>query len=388
MKSTPSRRTTRASSRRPQLKKASRRPSTVSTANQQKAAAWKLVVGWLIVVSFSCVLALFVWSVSARPVKHESGWVVFHASSDRDELLRDLYHQRLIDEPRLFALFLRCLVPWTEVRPGAHVLAYGLSARELVQRLGQSPARPIERVTLIEGFTRWDVAERLHQAGIAAREPFLAAVSDPQLLAELQINAASAEGYLFPATYPFALDTDPAELVRRLVKETRKRVERIKARAPQRLDEFSELELLILASIVEKETGRADERPRIAQVFLNRLARPEEETLGRLQSDPTAGYGCRLDPQSAPSCQNFTGKISPQMLGDSKNLYNTYRHAGLPPGPIGNPGSAAIEAVLFPAGGDELFFVADGDGGHRFSASFEDHRRAVEALRLKRKSAP
>jgi UPF0755 protein len=98
-----------------------------------------------------------------------------------------------------------------------------------------------------------------------------------------------------------------------------------------------------------------------------------------LQSDPTAGYGCLIGAGNATSCAGYAGKITPEMLRDTQNPYNTYRHPGLPPGPIGNPGEGAIEAVLAPTQSDYLYFVADGRGRHRFSRSFEEHRRAIQA---------
>ena len=346
------------------------------------------ILGGLCVLVSIGAFGLFLWSVLSHPGKPRDGWVVFEAADDPDRVLRDLYHESLIDSPVLMGLYLRFLLPFSSVRPGPHLLQEGLSPRELAQRLCESPDRGRQKVTLVEGFNRWQIAERLHQQGITSREAFLRAVENPKLLAELQIPGDSAEGYLFPATYPFSLDTDPEELIRALVRETRKRIARVKKQGQAEgkgppLD-LSERELLIFASVVEKETAVAEERARVARVFFNRLAHPEAETLGRLQSDPTAAYGCLLHPEGAPSCTRFEGRVTPSMLSDAQNPYNTYRHAGLPPGPIGNPGSASIEAVLFPAVGDEFFFVADGAGGHRFSETYDQHRAAVEQLRKKR----
>jgi len=366
-----------------------KRRTKVHRATKGGNFALRRALGSLGVTLVGALLALFFWSVSARPVRKSEAWFAIEVAGDVSAVLRDLYHQGLIDSPELMQLYLRVLVPWTDIRPGSHLLKQGLTARELVQRLSANPSRPIQKLTIVEGWNRWEIADRLHDSGVVAREPFLAAMRDASFLSELGIAGDSAEGYLFPATYPFQPDTAPKDLIRRLVKQTRKRLQRVTqkhgpAATPQGL---SERELLILASIVEKETARAAERPRIARVFLNRLAHPEAETLGRLQSDPTALYGCHLEPEAAASCQGESTRVTPRMLGDSANRYNTYRHAGLPPGPIGNPGSAAIEAVLFPAGGDEYFFVADGQGGHQFSVTFEEHREAVRKLREKRSTS-
>ena len=135
--------------------------------------------------------------------------------------------------------------------------------------------------------------------------------------------------------------------------------------------------MITLASIVEAEAAVAAELPVIAGVFLNRLRDPEFRPK-RLQADPTVSYGCRLQP-SLPSCAGFDGRrITRAMLAGADNPYNTYRHEGLPPGPVGNPGLAAVEAVLAPAEHDYLYFVARGGGRHAFSATLEEHNRAVE----------
>jgi UPF0755 protein len=141
---------------------------------------------------------------------------------------------------------------------------------------------------------------------------------------------------------------------------------------------WTEHELLTLASIVEREAAVPEEQRLIARVFLNRLDDPTFRPARMLQSDPTASYGCQVAASAAPSCAGFSGKVTPEMLRDPQNPYNTYRHPGLPPGPIGNPGESALDAVLAPAAADYLYFVADGHGRHRFSRSFEEHRRAIE----------
>jgi UPF0755 protein len=141
-------------------------------------------------------------------------------------------------------------------------------------------------------------------------------------------------------------------------------------------------EVLTLASVVERETAAGAERAKIARVFLNRLLAPGGETGGRLESDPTAAYACRGGVEPPPeSCAGFEGVPTPALLRDPSNPYNTYRRAGLPPGPIGSPGEAALRAVLAPARGDWLYFVAGAGRRHVFSVTFAEHRVAVRALR-------
>ncbi len=272
------------------------------------------------------------------------------------------------------------------IAPGEHLVDDTMSPRDLLRTFERAPNRPGRSVVLPEGLHHRQVAERLEQRGICSARAFVAAVRDPALLAELGIEGDTAEGYLFPATYELLANTPAEQVVRRLVGEARVRLERLRQRHPdgyaRRARELGggDRSILTLASIVEKEARVADERARIARVYLNRLTDPTFVPRGRLQADPTAGYGCLARPELA-SCAGYDGKITPELLRDPANPYNTYRHAGLPPSPIANPGEPSIEAVLAPADGDELFFYATGDGRHRFSRSFAEHRDAIESGR-------
>jgi UPF0755 protein len=293
----------------------------------------------------------------------------------------------LVRSPWLMAAYLSIVGESVELRPGPHLLADGLSPRELVQRLARLPTRPKVHVPIPEGFTHHRIAERLEAQGVCTAESFRSAVHDRALLDRLSVSAPSAEGYLFPATYDFPVDSDPTTLVTAFVRETRKRLARLSqkhAGALERLAQslgFGELEVLIMASIVEKETGHPDERPTIASVFLNRLTDVAFLPRRMLQSDPTAAYGCLLHSASIPSCAGYAGRVTPEMLRDAQNPYNTYKNAGLPPGPIANPGEASIAAVLAPARTDYLYFVAKGGGRHAFSRTFSEHGEAIRRRR-------
>jgi UPF0755 protein len=167
-----------------------------------------------------------------------------------------------------------------------------------------------------------------------------------------------------------------------MLEETQQRIEKLNEEHEHGFDRlkkergWGELELLTLASIIEKETPHDDERPIIASVFFNRLDDPEFHPRRMLQSDPTALYGCLLAASQIPSCAGNTGKVNPTMLRDPQNPYNTYKHPGLPPGPIGNPGEASIAAVMAPAHTQFLFFVAK-NGRHVFSRSLTEHEAAI-----------
>ncbi|HSC87749.1 MAG TPA: endolytic transglycosylase MltG [Polyangiaceae bacterium] len=241
-----------------------------------------------------------------------------------------------------------------------------------------------EVVVVPEGFHLHQLAARLEAQGVCSRADFLAQAHEPALLTELRIEGPSVEGYIHPATYVFERDAVPRRVLGKLLEKRRVWLDAHAAeRAAFTERPLTELQWLTLASLVERETARADERPRVARVFLNRLADVEGPTRGRLQSDPTAAYGCWEKGEELESCRGFRGLVSAEMLRDAKNPYNTYRFAGLPPGPIASPSEASLLAVLHPAAGDELYFVADGTGRHTFSRTFEEHRQAVERLKVR-----
>jgi UPF0755 protein len=271
----------------------------------------------------------------------------------------------------------------THVAPGPHLLRDDLSPRELAQRLARSPGRASVKVTIPEGWHHRQIADRLAELEVCPAADFAKAVFEPALLQELHLRGPSSEGFLFPATYELPVDSEPGAIVRILVAESRKRLARVSERVPgaaARLaasDGFDEHAIVTFASIVEREARDPAEHPLIASVFYNRLRDPTFRPLKSLESDPTAGYGCLVEPQLAPSCAGFRGQVTPALLRDSRNRYNTYRHPGLPPGPIANPGEHALQAVLAPAVTDYLYFVASGQGRHTFSKTFAEHRNAI-----------
>jgi len=257
---------------------------------------------------------------------------------------------------------------------------------ELLQRVALGFGSAELRIVLPEGFSRFDIAARLERWGVCPRARFIAASEDSALLAELAIAAPSAEGWLFPDTYLLRDDMTPPALIRRFVANARRRLAGLLAehgtdleRAQRELG-FGLQQILTLASIVEKEAKVPAEQRTIAGVFYNRLRDPAFSPK-RLQADPTVSYGCALRPE-LPPCAGSDGKlITRAMLTDPENPYNTYRRDGLPPGPIANPGLRAIAAALAPETHDFFYFVAIGDGRHRFSHSLTDHHAAVEAAR-------
>ena len=372
----------RRTSRTPAARPRSSAPSVKKTQGRLRVAA----LGIGLTATLACgALVLFVWSFFAGPgVGRVQHFEVYESESDASVVAR-LEEAQLIVSPRLFSAYLGVLNPGLDLAVGPHVVRDDLSPRELVKRLARSPGRGTAHVVVPEGFNHVQLAERLQQLGVCDAEDFRRAVRDGALALSLGLPAGSAEGYLFPATYELLADSTPAAVVAVLVQEAQKRLAKLQAElAPQfaaRKAEhgLSPHDVVTLASIIEKEAAKADEKPLIASVFLNRLLDPTFRPLRMLQSDPTATYGCLVQTPPPESCT--PGRPTPAMLRDATNPYNTYRHPGLPPGPIANPGLKAIEAVLTPATTDYLFFVATSEGRHAFSRTLEEHDAAVKRPR-------
>ena len=214
-----------------------------------------------------------------------------------------------------------------------------------------------------EGKNMFDIAAAAEQLGLFPAAQFLAAARDPALIRDLDPQAPTLEGYLFPNTYQLSRHTTPDRLCRTMTARFREAWHSLETTAGVH-------DTVTLASLVEKEGKLAEERPRIAAVFQNRLR------IGmKLDCDPTTIYAALL-------ADRYRGVIHRSDL-ESENPYNTYRHAGLPPGPIANPGLASIQAVLDPARSDALYFVLrpDGSGGHQFSNNIAAHEAAIEKYR-------
>lgn len=313
--------------------------------------------------------------------------VTVRAGMSLEELARELHAAGAVESPFLFAAYARLLGAGGSLREGDALLTDDMSPRDVLQRVAAGFGEATVRVTVPEGFDRYDIAARLERWGVAERSDFLRASEDRALLDELGIEGPSAEGYLFPDTYRLPQDAGGEEAVRRLVANWERRAAPLYEEHAGGLESLSrELswgrhQALILASIIEREAVVSEERPVIARVFVNRLVAPGFSPR-RLQADPTVSYGCRAAASRAPSCAGWDGRsITRAMLADRANPYNTYRHEGLPPGPICNPGAPSIRAVLTAEPHDYLYFVARGGGRHAFSATLEEHNAAVARLR-------
>lgn len=303
----------------------------------------------------------------------------------------DLARAGVIVSPRTFEIYARLV--GVEAIPGLHLLPDDETPDEIVRRLERRGGAKKAKVTLPEGFTRFDIARRMQNLKVAPARAFLDATTDPALLREFGVDGDSFEGYLFPATYEFAYDSEPRDLVRRLASEFERRYAALQRSHELGLSSLAasvgwgRREVLILASLVEREAAVDDERPLIASVFLNRLRDPSFKRRV-LQCDPTAGYGCLALGERIPSCAGFAGKITHAINFDPLNPYSTYVHEGLPPGPIANPGWKSLEAVASPASTKYLYFVLREGRRHTFSETLDEHNAAVKDLRDRTSHAP
>jgi len=226
----------------------------------------------------------------------------------------------------------------------------------------------VVNVTFREGLTIAAMANVFEAHGLGTASVFVAASRDGALVHELDPAARNLEGYLFPETYAVPRHTDASRLVRLMVDRfVHVFTPELKAAANTR--GMSVRQVVTLASIIEKETGRAEERPLVAAVYENRLR------IGMgLQCDPTVIYALQLAGQ-------YTGNLRREDL-QFESPYNTYRHAGLPPGPIASPGKASLEAAVHPADADYIYFVSRNDGTHEFARTLDEHNRNVQKYQV------
>jgi UPF0755 protein len=362
-------------------------PADLGPAKEPAASRVPRAVVWLVyavvaMVAAGLIAILLVYPASSGPGAGRDVELVVPGDESADALAARLEAAGLVASPRVFAIYLRFTGGAGRVVAGTHLVTDDLSPATLLARLERASGGGHAKVTIPEGFTRFDIGKRLQSQHICPLRAWLDATTDTALLTELHIDAPSAEGFLFPATYELALDSVAPDVIRRLKSELDRRYAQLESNhQPGILDLSTSLgwgqkEILTLASMIEKEAAVDDERPIIASVFLNRLRDPSF-TPKLLQCDPTAGYGCLVAPSASPSCATYTGKVTHDIVSDPSNAYNTYKHEGLPPGPIANPGARSIEAVMAPATTRYLYFVARGESRHTFSETYAAHSAAV-----------
>ena len=277
-----------------------------------------------------------------------------------------LYQKGMILHPVKFRLFARIKGYDKRIKAGEYLLSSAMTPEKILETMVDGKVY-LHRLTIPEGYNLGQIAEAVETEGFTSEADFLKAATDPDLVHVKGIDAQTFEGYLFPDTYYFPRGVTPENIISIMVKRFRS------VFTPEWEKQTKTLgmtihQVITLASIIEKETAVADERPVISSVFHNRLKRNM-----RLESDPTVIYGI----------EDYNGNITRKDLAHP-TPYNTYTIKGLPPGPISNTGAKAIEATLYPADTKFLYFVSRNDQTHHFSTNFKDHNRAVRKYQLGR----
>jgi UPF0755 protein len=330
----------------------------------------------LIIVLF--VGGLYVWAKQQleTPVLHSQAnqYVEIARGSSPDEIISKLNDIGVIRRGWLLRLYVRLSGSGSRLKAGEYRFPSPISPLGVLRKLEEGEQR-LNRLTIVEGWTRWDIAAqlaRLPELKLQSPEEALALMDDTSLIRDLDPNAKNLEGYLFPDTYSFPPDADAKRVVETLVKRFRQVWEGLVAKSPAASGKTPR-EVVTIASLVETEAKLKEERPLVASVIYNRLSR--DVPLG---IDSTVIYASKL----AGKWKN-TGKVYQSDL-DRDSPYNTRKVRGLPPGPIASPGASSLEAALNPPENNFLYYVRDpsrNDGAHNFYENESDFQRGVQALR-------
>ena len=316
----------------------------------------------LIVVLFLAFAIWFTWA-ALLPVKpKQTTFVLLRPGWTTRHIARELQQQGVIRSWTAF-LFIDYLRGIRILRAGEYKFDEPANAVDILGRLSRGDVYA-RTVVVPEGYNMFDIAAAVEQAGLGPASDFLiAAKNDLFLLRDIDPAAKSLEGYLFPDTYQFTRIDSAHDIAAAMVHRFRQQAQNIGL-----LGRADTHKIVTMASIVEKETGVPDERPLVAGVYYNRLDR--NMALG---ADPTVIYAALLSGR-------YRGTIYQSDL-QFDSPYNTYKYAGLPPGPIANPGVASLQAAMHPAHTEYLYFVSDNNGHHRFASSPEEHARNVALYR-------
>lgn len=326
----------------------------------------------LIGIFFVSILFIVFKQFSKLPATNTPNEVVFEIKGGQSlkKISEELARLGVITNASLFEVYARLKFQQSKIKIGEYSLNQNMRPADILEII--TSGKSIEKsFTIPEGSNIYDIADSLEKTQSFNKEEFLNLVKDPQLIQELlQEGHISLEGYLFPETYKYTKYTTIKDLIKKMVSNSLNNIAQVN---------YSNLNLtrhqfVTLASIIEKETGAASERPLISSVFHNRL-----RLKMRLQTDPTVLYAKIL--RVGYSDLNITKQDL-----QTPHPYNTYTEFGLPPGPISNPGLEALKATAQPADTDFLFFVSKNDGTHVFSASYEKHSNAVKNFQQNKKA--
>ena len=347
---------------------------TAEIATMQKLKILK----WLGMLFLGAVLAVSVWAAvtmkryAGTPGTGPDHQVIFAIAPGEtfDALTTRLETEGVIANPVKFKILARIKGDDKKLKAGEFLLSSTMTPNQILDVMVNGKSY-LYRLTIPEGFTARQIAAEIAAQGLGNADAFMELVNDAHTAADLGIEAQTLEGYLFPDTYYFPKGVSPMTIVQKMVNRFK---EEFRPQWYERAREikFTVHQIVTLASIIEKETGDAAERPVISSVFHNRLRRHM-----RLESDPTVIYGIK----------EFDGNIKRSHLS-TPTPYNTYTIRGLPPGPIASPGRSSIEAALYPAQTKYLFFVSKKDHTHYFSETIAEHNKAVRKYQLRRRSKP
>jgi UPF0755 protein len=300
------------------------------------------------------------WAVYSPVSPPQKQFVLLHSGYSTRRIAAELRKTGVIRSELAFRLW-HSTHPKPSLKAGEYLFERGASLPQVYDRIARGDIY-FHTVTIPEGYTMFDIAKAMEEAGLGSARDFVQiAETQTQLIADLAPEAKSLEGYLFPNTYEFTRTQTLDEMAAVMVHQFRQVAQQIGLNADVH-------RTVTMASIVEKETAVPEERPRVASVYYNRLA-----LRMALDADPSVIYAELL-------AGTYTGSLHHADLSVN-SPYNTYRFPGLPPGPIGNPGRSALEAALHPERTQFLYFVSDGNGHHRFASSLQEHNRNVTAYR-------
>jgi len=338
---------------------------------------------WLILVAVFAAAGWFAWAVLTPAEPAGQTFVLLHPGYSTHRIAAELKTAGVIRSEEAFVLW-HYFHPKRSLKAGEYLFDKPANIIDIQKRLRRGDVY-FHTVVVPEGYTMFDVARAIEAAGLGPADDFLkVAQSDTELISDIAPGAHSLEGYLFPETYEFTRMMTMHDMAAAMVKQFRQVAHQIAMIPGPTLIASREAQpipdptlgssqpdverTVIMASIVEKETAVAEERPLVASVYYNRLNKKIA-----LDADPSIIYAELL----AGTYQGALHHADMQFVSP----YNTYRNAGLPPGPIGNPGRSALEAALHPAQSDYYYFVADAQGHHRFARTLEDHNKNVAAYR-------
>lgn len=314
----------------------------------------------ILVLAILAVGGWLTWALLTPVTPHGQTVVLLHSGYSSRKIAAELKSAGVIRSAPAFEIWHR-LHPQRSLKAGEYLFEKTADSLEIHNRLVRGDVY-VHTVAIPEGYNMFEIADAIQNAGLGSSQDFLTvATSDTSLISDLAPGATSLEGYLFPSTYEFMRTQTMEEMAATMVKQFRQ--------VAREIGLSTNIEQTVtLASIVEKETAVPEERPEVASVYYNRM-----EKKIPLQADPSVIYAELMT-------GSYSGALHHADMG-FQSAYNTYTNAGLPPGPIANPGKSSLQAVMHPAQTDYFYFVSDGNSHHRFAHSLEEHNHNVALYR-------